>query len=196
MSDRPEALPEPGQITRLLAEARDGNAVSREQLIGLVYHELHRIAQRRLRGERSDHTLQPTALVNEAYIRLLGSAERDWQNRAQFFGFAAQVMRHILVDYARNHRAAKRGAGAHKVSLDEVMAVSSDRTDEILRLDEALEKLAQWDERQSRIVELRVLVGLTDEEIAEALGISVRTVKRDWSVARAWLYGEFSASAG
>ncbi len=183
-------LPPPGDITRLLSEARNGNTASREQLISLVYDELHRIAQRYIRRERSDHTLQPTALVNEAYLRLLGGAESDWHNRAQFFGLAAHVMRHILVDYARGQRAAKRGAGAHKISLDDMMVIAQDRTEEILLLNDALNKLAEWDERQCRIVELKFLVGLTEEEIADALCISVRTVKRDWSLARAWLYGE------
>jgi RNA polymerase sigma factor (TIGR02999 family) len=185
----------PGEVTRLLAGACSGSKDSEERLVNLVYMELHRIAQRYLRQERPDHTLQPTALVNEAYIRLLGSGERNWRSRAQFFAFAAQVMRHILVDHARGQRALKRGAGAHKMSLDEVMVVSTEHADEILLLDQALTKLAQLDERQSRIVELKFLVGLTEEEIAEVLGLSVRTVKRDWSLARAWLFGELGAGS-
>lgn len=190
-----DGLLPPQDITRLLSEARNGNRASQERVISLVYDELHRIARRYLRRERSDHTLQPTALVNEAYLRLLGGTERDWHNRTQFFGLAAHVMRHILVDHARGQRAAKRGAGAHKISLDHVMVVSRDRTEEILLLDDALNKLAAWDERQCRIVELKFLVGLTEEEIAEALNVSVRTVKRDWSLARAWLYGELGPPA-
>jgi RNA polymerase sigma-70 factor (ECF subfamily) len=161
----------------------------------LVYNELRRVARRYLRSERPDHTLQPTALVHEAYIRLLGQREIMWQNRAHFFGVAAQLMRRILVDHARAHQAEKRGGHKQKVPLDEALEYTADKSAELVALDEALDRLAARDPRQARVVELRFFAGLTEQETAELLGISVRTVKRDWDVARAWLYKEINEDA-
>ena len=145
--------------------------------------------------ERPDHTLQATALVHEAYLRLIDQREVNWQNRAHFFGIAAQLMRRILVDYARGLKAGKRLGARHKISLEDALVISKDRSADLLALDEALSRLAAKDPRQSRIVELRFFSGLSIEETAEVLGISVRTVKRDWNFARAWLYSELSKEA-
>jgi RNA polymerase sigma factor (TIGR02999 family) len=143
-----------------------------------------------MRHERHDHTLQATALIHEAYVYLIGQQETDWQNRAHFYGVAAQVMRRVLVDYARMHGAAKRGGGEHKVRLDEALLMTAEQSDELVALDEALSRLAQFDPRQSRVVELRFFGGMNEEETAEVLGVSSRTVRRDWGVAKAWLYGQ------
>jgi RNA polymerase sigma-70 factor, ECF subfamily len=180
----------PGDITHLLAGLRAGSQEAEAELIRIVYGELRRMAARYMRSERSDHTLQATALVHEAYVRLLDQRDKDWQNRAHFFGVAAQVMRRILVDHARTRRAVKRGCGQHALSLDDIPLLATEQADEIIALDEALSNLAQFDARQSRIVEMRFFAGLSEEEIAHILGISVRTVKRDWSVAKAWLYAQ------
>jgi RNA polymerase sigma factor (TIGR02999 family) len=145
-----------------------------------------------MRREREDHTLQTTALVNEAYLRLVDQKGKSWQNRAHFFAVAAQVMRRILVDYARKHRAQKRGGEQQKLELEGDVAITPERSDELLLLDQALERLKAWDARQSRIVELRFFGGLTNEETAEVLGVAPRTVKRDWQVAKSWLYGEIT----
>jgi RNA polymerase sigma factor (TIGR02999 family) len=158
-----------------------------DKLIPLVYDELHQIARRYLRRERPDHTLQTTALVHEAYLRLVDHKKADWQTRIHFFAAAAQLMRHILVDYARAHQAHKRGGGTCKVTFDGGMATTREKGADLLALDAALDTLATLDLQQSRVVELRVFGGLTVEETAEALEISPRTVKRDWSMAKAWL---------
>lgn len=180
----------PGNITALLRELRGGSREAETQLLELVYHELHRVAERLMRSERIDHTLQPTALVNEAYIRLLSGAEGDWQDRAHFFAVAAQVMRRILIDHARANRAGKRGGSLKRIDLDEPLLFVVDNAEDLIAVDEALNRLTDWDARQSKIVELRFFVGLSEDEIAEVLQISVRTVKRDWKIARAWLYAQ------
>ena len=187
--------PQPGDVTRLLTDLREGKPHAEEQLIPLVYDELRRLAAGYLRKERSGHTLQATALVHEAYIRL-ADQKAGWQNRSHFFGVAAQVMRRILVDYARAHCAEKRGSGGVKAPLDEAMAVSSAPSRELLDLDEALTRLAAMDARQARVVELRYFAGLSVEEIAELLGCATRTVTRDWRLAQAWLRHEMGASEG
>lgn len=184
--------PSPGEITALLHDARDGDADAAAKLVPLVYRELRRMADRYLRNERIGHTLQPTALVHDALLELLGSQSVDWQNRAHFFAVAAQSMRRILVDYARSHRAEKRGGNFQRISLDNVLVVSREQFGDLLVLDQALDRLQKWDGRLGRMVELRFFGGMTEEETAEVLGISVRTVKRDWKVARAWLHGEMT----
>ena len=176
--------------TTLLTAATTGDAKAADQLIPLVYAELRRLAAHYLRGERPGHTLQPTALVNEAYLQLIDQKGHRWQNRAHFIGVAAQLMRRILVDHARAHRALKRGGHEVKVPLDDAFVMSYQRSEELLSVDEALTRLSALDRQQSRIVELRFFGGLSVEETAEALAISPATVKRDWSVARAWLYRE------
>ena len=178
----------PGELTNLLIQVKNGNGDAQSKLIPLVYAELRRIAARYMRGERPGHSLQATALVHEAYLRLAGQKEMSWQNRAHFFGVAANIMRRILVDHARAKQAKKRGGSEQKVSIDEAVLVQPDPPQDFLALDEALDRLAKRDPRQSRIVELRFFGGLSEEETAEVLGISLRTVKRDWKVARAWLY--------
>jgi len=175
-------------VTELLADWTDGDQEALDKLIPLVYDELHRLASRQLRRERSDHTLQTTALVHEAYLRLVGQRNANWQNRAQFFGVAAQLMRRILVDYARTHKASKRGGNYHRISLSEGTILSEDSSPDLTELDEVLDRLAGIDPQQSRVVELRIFGGLTVEEAAEVMGISARTVKREWSMARAWLH--------
>ena len=185
----------PGDITLLLAELQAGDAAAESRLVPLVYDELRRLARRYMRAERVDHTLQPTALVHEAYLRLAGQRKTSWQNRAHFFGVAAQLMRRILVDHARARQAEKRGGSDANVTFDEALVLKPAQNPDVLALDEALMRLAERDPRQSRIVELRFFGGLTEEEIAEVLGISPRTVKRDWTVARAWLYKEISKGA-
>jgi RNA polymerase sigma factor (TIGR02999 family) len=180
----------PGEITQLLVELRGGNPDAEAKLIPLVYEQLHRLAAHYMRHQRPDHTLQPTALVNEAYLRLAAQPETSWQDRAHFFGVAARLMRQILVEHARAQQAEKRGGLVQKFSLDEALEFSPERSRELIALDDALENLAQLSPRQSRVVELRFFGGLSVEETAEALGTSPRTVKRDWQVARAWLHGE------
>lgn len=179
-------------ITRMLGELRAGRRDVESRLIEAVYPELRRIAGRYMRAERPGHTLQATALVNEAWMQLVGNARVDWQNRAHFFAVAAQLMRRILVDHARQRKAQKRDGGRQRVELSDTLAISDHRLDEILLVDAALTRLAQWDPRQSKIVELRFFSGLTEEETAEILGVSPRTVKRDWRMARAWLHGELN----
>jgi RNA polymerase sigma factor (TIGR02999 family) len=182
----------PGEVTQILLECRRGNREAQDRLIPLVYKELRRIASAHLRNESFNHSLQPTALVHETYLRLVGIREVDWQNRAHFFSIASTLMRRILVDHARANQAHKRGSGEGTLCLDETMLPSPGRAPEILAVDEALLELAQFDERQAKIVEMRFFSGMTEEEIGEILGISVRTVKRDWRVARAWLFKELS----
>jgi len=167
-----------------------GDPQALEKLIPLVYSELRRLAAHYMRRERPDHTLQTTALVHEAYLRLAGRESKNWQDRAHFFAIAAEAMRSILVDHARARQAWRRGAGATKVPLDEARTSAPPRPEEILALDEALGRLARTDERQARIVELRYFAGMTVPEVAEVLDISERTVMRDWYLAKAWLHGE------
>jgi len=180
-----EAAPE--EITRLLINWRNGDKAALDQLTPLVYEELRRLARGFMRRERHDHTLQTSALINEAYLRLVDQDETNWQNRAHFFAVAAQIMRHILVDHARSHGYEKRGAGAQKVGLDEVMVISEDRARELVELDEALTSLATVDPRKSRIIELRFFGGLNIDETAEVMELSPTTVQREWRAAKAWL---------
>ena len=179
-----------GEITQLLDDMRGGNAAAESRLAELVYQDLHRMAQRYMRHERPEHSMQATALVHDAYLRMVNQEERNWQNRSHFFAVAARLMRQILIDHARARNAQKRGGLQARLPLDDVVVVSDDRLDEILAVDEALTRLAARDPRLARLVEMRFFGGLTEEEAAEALGVSPRTVKRDWQVARAWLYGE------
>jgi RNA polymerase sigma factor (TIGR02999 family) len=184
-------MPDPGSpVTELLANWGMGDPAAREALIPLVYDELRRLARRYLRGERPDHTLQSAALVHEAYLRMVGQRLPEWQNRAHFFGVAAQLMRQILVDHARTHRAEKRGGGAPKLVLDPAMAVAQKAEWDVVQLDDALKKLAGLDAEQSRLVELRFFGGLSIEETAVVMGTSPATVKREWATARAWLHRE------
>ncbi len=178
------------QLTRLLEAWQGGDSAAAEKLVPLVYAELRRIAAAKLRGERGGHTLQPTALVNEAWLRLMNQHESGWQNRGQFFAIAAQAMRRILVDYARRRHAAKRGEGEVPLELDEVarVLVVSLPDERLLALDEALKALAALDARQARIIELRFFGGLSVEETASVLAISPTTVKREWATGRAWLF--------
>lgn len=176
-------------VTALLLAWSDGDEAARARLMDAVYDELRRVARRHLRRERADHSLAPTALVHEAYLKLVDQRRVRWQNRAHFFGIAAQVMRRILVDHARSRAAVKRGGDA-KVAFDDVVVGTAPLNVDVLALDAALEKLASLDARQSRLVELRFFAGLTVEETAAALDIAPITVKRDWALARAWLFRE------
>jgi RNA polymerase sigma factor (TIGR02999 family) len=186
------STPTPGAITRLIADARGGDTLALEKLVPLVYSELRRLAARYMRRERPGQSLQATALVHEAYLRLLKDDDLSIQNRAHFLGIAARSMRQILVEHARARDAAKRGGERRRITLDEAVAAGEPLDVDLLALDEALERLAQRDAQQSRIVELRFFGGLTNEETAEALGISPATVKRAWAVARAWLFRELT----
>ena len=174
-------------ITQLLIAVSRGNRDAEAALMTQVYGELRRLARKYMRAERVNHTLQPTALVNEAYMRLMSEQGTSWQNRAHFFATAAQLMHHILVDHARARKAAKRGGIQHQVTLSEGLVSAENRSVDVLALHEALEKLATLDERQARVVELHFFGGLTFAEIAYVLDASDRTVKRDWEMARAWL---------
>jgi RNA polymerase sigma factor (TIGR02999 family) len=178
------------RINQLLADWGRGNEEAREALIPVVYDELRRVARRRLWRERPDHTLQSAALVNEAYLRLVRQQAPPWRNRAHFFGVAARLMRHILVDHARNRLAAKRGAGAPRLSLDPELAPAREQEIDLVALDDALSKLASLDQQQGRLIELRFFGGLSIEEAAAVMGISPATVKREWATARAWLRHE------
>jgi len=182
----------PSTITQLLVRWRAGDQAALDELLPLVYREMRRLAGYYLRQERPDHTLQPTALVHEAYLRLVGEKEIDWQSRAHFFGIAAVRMRRILVEHARSRQAAKRGGGEYRLSLSEANRMAEKRDVNLLALDDALRRLEELDLQKSRIVELRYFGGLTIEETAEALRISPSTVKRDWMLARAWLRSEIS----
>ena len=182
-------------ITQLLAEWSDGNQAALDKLYPLVYDELHRLARRYMSRERKGHTLQTTALIHEAYVRLVDQRNVHWANRSHFFAISAQIMRRILIDHARRHAYAKRGGGAQQVSLEEVAAVAPDQGREMVRLDEALKSLAEMDPRRSQVVELRYFGGLNNEEIAGVLHISENTVTRDWNMARAWLYQQLSENA-
>lgn len=188
-----EPLPE--EVTKLLGQWSSGDRQALDKLMPVVYDELRRMAHRHMAHERAGHTLQATALVNEVYLKLKDKTAGRWQNRAQFFAVSAQIMRFILVDYARRHARAKRGGGADKVTLDDAMLVSQDKAGQLLALDEVLQKLERFDKRKSQIAVLRFFAGLTAEETAEALSISVETVTRDWRLARAWLQNELRAAA-
>jgi len=186
-------MPTPtSDVTKLLQEWSQGDSSALEKLIPLVFEDLRQIAGRLFLREADSHTLQPTALVSEAYLRLMDQRKVHWQNREQFFGVASLLMRRILVDYAKGRQAAKRGSGAPKVPLDETIAVPELRDVDVVALDEALSQLAEIDPRQSRIVELRFFMGLSHEEIADILDISVTTIKREWRTARLWLFRELS----
>ncbi len=180
-------LSTPG-LTELLADWQQGDQTALNRLTPLVYDELRRIAHRYVQRERNGQTLETTALVNEAYLRLAGRKKIEWQNRAHFFAVTAQVMRHILIDHARRRHCAKHGADARQVSLEEAETMSQERASELVALDEALDELAKLDSRKSRVVELRYFGGLGLEATAEVLEISVMTVRRDWRAAKAWLY--------
>ena len=186
----------PAEVTLLLSELGKGNREAESKLIPLVYNELRRMADRYMRREREDHTLQTTALVHEAYFKLVEQHSVNWQSRAHFFGIAAQVMRRVLIDHARGHVRDKRGGGQQNVPLDEALIYSPERSSAFIELDRALDHLAALDARQAKIVELRFFGGLTVEEVADILAISPKTVKRDWSVAKAWLHGELKESYG
>ena len=185
----------PSPVTQLLVAWTNGNRAALAELIPVVYPELRRIAARYLRRERVGHTLQPTALVHEAYVKLIDQERAQWQNRAQFFGVAAQLMRRILVDHAREHAAEKRGGGVRPVTLVEAMAASPDRGIDVLALDEALQRLTALYPEQGRLVELRYFGGLTIEETGEVMALSPATVKRQWAVARAWLLAHLAGEA-
>ena len=180
---------ESDNITQILQAWSDGNQTALDKLLPLIYDELHRQAAHYLRKERQDHTLQPTALVNEAYLKLIGQENVRWQNRSHFFAIAANAMRRILVDYARTRNREKRGGALNNLPLDAALQISAKgKTIDLVALDEALNRLAEFDKRQARIVELKYFSGLTNEETAEVLGISNVTVRRDWNLAKAWLY--------
>src|SRR5262245_6971163 len=174
-------------VTGLLREWRSGDQQALEKLTALVYDELRRVAARYLRRERPDHTLQATALINEAYLQLIGRQQTDWQNRAHFIGVAAHLMRNILVDHARAHATAKRGGGGDALPLDEAIGTPDKPAPDVIALDDALKDLARRDERKSRIIELRYFGGLSMEEIAEVTGLSIATIRRDLRMAEAWL---------
>jgi len=175
-------------VTGLLLEWQEGESGALDKLTPLVYDELRRIAHRYMQQERDGHTLQTTALVNEAYVRLVGGQRIEWQNRAHFYGVVAQVMRHVLIDHARRLHYVKHGGNAQRVSLEDVAVLPHARAAELLALDEALEELARLDSRKARVVELRYFGGMSLEETADVLDISVMTVRRDWRAAKAWLY--------
>src|SRR2546421_6543072 len=180
------------EVTQLLIEWSNGDKAALDKLTPLIYDELRRLAHHYMSREHPGHTLQTTAVVNEAYVRLVNRRGVHWQNRAHFFAIAAQLMRSILVDHARSHAYAKRGGGARKIALDDAMVVSQERAAEVVALDDVLKRLAEIDPQQSRIVELRFFGGLTIEETAEVLGLSPATIKREWSTAKAWLYHELN----
>jgi RNA polymerase sigma factor (TIGR02999 family) len=188
------ALSSPQDVTQLLVDWSHGNKAALDQLMPLIYQELRRLASGYLRKERRDHTLQSTALVNEAYIRLVDYSNLRWQDRAHFFALAAQLMRQILIDHARSHRYAKRGGGARKVSLDEAAVLSEERATDLVALDDALKGLSALDPRKSQVVELRFFGGLSIDETAEVMEVSSMTVQREWRWAKAYLYREIGKS--
>jgi RNA polymerase sigma factor (TIGR02999 family) len=183
---------DPGEVTRLLQELQDGDSAAVERLTPLVYDELKRLARSYMRRERPDHTLQATALVNEAYLKLVRGQNSTFESRTHFFSVAAQVMRHVLVDYARSHRSEKRGGAAQRLELSDALAFSESQCDELLALDEALTRLAALSPRQVKVVELRFFSGLSVQEAASVMGVAPRTVDREWSVAQAWLKRELN----
>jgi RNA polymerase sigma factor (TIGR02999 family) len=184
------------EVSRLLQEAAEGRAAAVDELFPLVYGELRRLASAYLNRERAGHTLQTTALVNEAYLKLADQRRAGWKTRAQFLGIAAQAMRRILVDHARARKAAKRGGGQGNIQLDETVTAFEERAVDLVALDAALERLRRIDERKARVVELRFFGGLTVEETADVLGIGLRTVDREWVTARAWLRGQVEEREG
>lgn len=184
----------PKAITQLLEAWGQGDQAARDELMSVVYHELHRLAHHYMKTESPGHTLQTSALVNEAFLRLVDQKNVKWQKRAHFFGIAAQLMRRILVDYARSRRYAKRGGGMRDLSLEEALVVSQERNEEVVALDETLDRLAEFDPRKSKIVEFRFFAGLSIEETAEVLAVSPGTVMRDWTLAKAWLRREMTAA--
>jgi len=186
---------DPPQVTQLLIAWSNGNQAAREQLMAAVYDELHRLAHQYMKRESPAHTLQTSALVNEAFVRLVDQKNVRWQNRAHFFGIAAQLMRRILVDHARSKQTVKRGEGVQPVSFDDALYVSDERSAEVIAVHEALEQLAKFDERKGHIVELRFFGGLSIDETAEVLGVSPGTVMRDWTLAKAWLHREMNVGA-
>jgi RNA polymerase sigma-70 factor (ECF subfamily) len=183
-----------GQVTQLLKAMHAGDAQAAESLLPLVYAELHRLAKGYMRRERPDHTLQATALINEAYLKLVGE-DIDWNSRAHFIGLAANVMRRVLVDYARAHNAEQRGGGLQRVEMQDELAISAQQLDEVEHLDEALKKLEKENPRQARVVELRYFGGLSVEQIGALLQIAPRSVKRDWALARIWLFRQLRPGA-
>jgi RNA polymerase sigma factor (TIGR02999 family) len=185
--------PQSRPVTRLLQKWSEGDETALEELIPLVYDELRQLARQRLRHERPDHTLQPTALVHEAYLKLVDQRRTRWQNRAQFFAVASQLIRRILVDHARARAASKRGGGVRPLTLDAALVPALERELDVVGLDAALSQLAALDPRQARLVELRFFGGLDVDETAEVLGVSAPTVKREWRTAKAWLYRELQA---
>ena len=182
----------PNEITEQLIAWSKGDEAALDALIPAVYQELRRMADSHLRGENAGHSLQPTALIHEAYLRLIDQKRVEWQNRAHFFGIASQMMRRILVDHAKAKHRVKRGGTSPKVSLDETINLGSERAAELVALDDALKVLDELDQRKSRIVELRYFGGLTVDETAQVLGVSDKTVMRDWNLAKAWLYQQLS----
>jgi RNA polymerase sigma factor (TIGR02999 family) len=192
-SEKEATVADKGEVTRWLIAGSGGDGNALESLLPLVYEELHRQAVRFFRRERAGHTLQPTALVNDVYLRLINQHEVSWQNRAQFFGIAAQMMRRILVSHARGREAQKRGGAAQHITLEEELAAAPQRDLNLLDLDDALTKLETVDPDKSRMVELRFFTGLSVEETAEVMGVSPRTVDRQWQTAKAWLHREISA---
>lgn len=182
------------EITQILQDWNDGSAEAKERLLPVVYDELKRQARYLMSRERKDHTLQPTALVHEAFLRISEQTGIEWQNRSHFYGIASRLMRQILVDHARAHATGKRGSGVIDFSIDDVQIPVEERAAAILALDEVLDRLAKLDEQQAKIVEMRFFGGMTNEEIADSLGISQRTVSRDWETARLWLYRELKKS--
>ena len=185
---------EKGQVTQLLKAMAKGDSEAADKLLPLVYGELHRLASSYMRNERPDHTLQATALINEAYLRL-AREETDWNSREHFIGVAANVMRRVLVDYARAHKAEHRGGGMKRIEMRDDLAISVEKLDEVAALDEALSNLESQNPRQGKVVELRYFGGLSVEQIASLLGLSPRSVKRDWSLARIWLFRELQPGA-
>jgi RNA polymerase sigma factor (TIGR02999 family) len=189
-------MAEAGSVTELLNNVKHGDQISLDYLVPLIYSELRRIASGCLRKERSGHTLQPTALVHEAYIRLVDQTQPDYQSRAHFFGIAAQIMRQILVDHARTRNAAKRGGGLEKVPVDlNKLSISTERPEQILALEDAMQSLTKFDAQKARLVEMRFFAGLTAEESAELVGLPVQTVRRELRVAQAWLKRELDRGA-
>ena len=185
----------PHEVTQLLIAWSNGNSAALEQLTPLVARELHRLAHHYMRRENAGHTLQTTALVNEAYLKLIDQKHVHWKNRSHFFALSAQLMRRILVDHARNRKYAKRGGGAQRISFDEALVISAERGDDLVALDEALNKLSSIDSRKGKVVELRFFGGLSVDETAEVLEISSVTVMREWSMAKAWLYNSLNHEA-
>lgn len=196
MAPKGMVIPQDGEITRLLRDWREGDARALESLVPFIYSELHQLAYSYLRRERADHTLQPTALVHEVYLRLAGGSSPDWQSRKHFYGVAARLMRQVLVDHARKQKAEKRGEGVLLLSLDEALTSSTTAAVEFTALDEALERLAEIDERKARVIELRYFIGLTAEETARVLDVAVVTVQRDIRFSTAWLAEQMQGQGG